>query len=58
MAKQTFYAIYQRNKLVVTKAPNGTKIALVLVSKKLATSVAKLRSKQLKKTNTVRKITI
>lgn len=60
MAKTTYYGVYQRGKLVqYTEAgKGGWKMPMILLSKKAAETLAANRSKELKKPNIVKAISI
>lgn len=58
MAKKTYYGIFCRGKLVETKNKQGDKMPLIFLSKQVASNWAEHRTHHLKKSNTVKVITI
>lgn len=58
MAKQTYYGVYQRGKLVeYVNEKTGTKMPVLFLSKAAALKIATSRAKGLKKPNTVKAVT-
>lgn len=57
MAKK-YFAVYQRGKLVQHMKPNAPKMPLILLSRKEANKIAAQRTRDLKKPNKVKVVTI